>query len=43
MKEKFEKILEENVIKAPKSVKLQLPKPNIKKIKLPKKPKLQKA
>ena len=43
MKEKFSKILEENVIKAPKPVKLQLPKPKIKKIELPKKPKLQKA
>ena len=36
MKEKLSKILEENVITAPKQVPLQLPK--IKKISLPKKP-----
>ena len=41
MKEKLGKILEENVIEAPKQVPLQLPK--IKKIKLPKKPKLAKT
>jgi len=43
MKEKFQVILENNVIPAPKPVQLKMPKINIPKIKLPNKPKLTKV